>query len=128
MAVAPVIFTRRGVQSFVLAIPRGKTKKEEEERQYLRRIARGPGFLFQHDTSSGMSDPKCYFTTDDDRAIAFIRKMAKENPKLGIKQDLSLMPLGCPYCDFKTQGNTAEDHEALATHVAEKHAAEDAAK
>lgn len=121
MATAPVIFTRKGTQSFVLSIPSGRTKKEQDEANYLRRQARGSGFLFQHDSGSGLSDPVCYFTTDDDKVIAFIRKKAKENPRLRIKQDLSLMPLGCPYCDFKTGGNTAEDHEALSEHVAANH-------
>ncbi len=124
----PIIFTRTGVQNFKLGIPAAHPKataKQKAEVEHLRKVARGNGFDFRYVAGSPMSNPKCSCVVEDQKAIAFITKVAKENPRLGIKTDLSLMPLGCPYCDFKTGGNTSADQDALAQHILEKHSGDD---
>lgn len=122
---ATSIFTRKGIQNFVLTINvPGDDAKAKKARAHLMGKADGTGFHFRLSTPDNTAEPTCAYATDDAQVIAYIRKTAKANPRLRIKEDLSMMPIRCPMCDFTTEANTAADQEALAEHMAEKHTEE----
>lgn len=121
----PVIFTRKGLVNFVLTINTPDDAKGKKLRSHLMGKADGTGLHFRHSNVTDAANPECSFTTDDPQVQAYIRKIAKANPQLQIKEDLTLMPVRCPYCEYVTEDNSAASQQALAEHIADSHTPED---
>lgn len=126
MAVAaPVIFVWDGFNRAALKISKPKVEDPKnpnaKEKALLARYKRlcaaanGDTIVFQ---ARGIaSKPWSTFATSDAELIGYIRA----NKRKGMREDLSLMPVRCPYCEFLTEGNSQAHQEQLALHISEVH-------
>ncbi len=74
----------------------------------------GGGEVAQFQRRGTPAEPSSYLTTENPAVIAYVRGLKKEHP---IREDLSLIPIRCPYCEFALPSNTQEDREALSIHL-----------
>jgi hypothetical protein len=108
-----VIFNWKGQNRVWLHVSKGETKEDQTLSARIRKNY-GPSIEFRRTGTE--SKPESQFRTDDPDLIKYIRLNKKAK---GIIEDLSLIPIGCPYCDWRADGNSQEHQEELAIHLTE---------
>ncbi len=111
-----VIFIYDGLNGIGFRVP--ETQIGEPHTQVAKRAAViegiGGGEVVQFHRRGTPAEPSCYLTTENPAVIAYVRGLKKDHP---IREDLSLIPIRCPYCEFALPSNTQEDREKLSIHL-----------
>ncbi len=110
-----VIFIYDGLNGIGFRIP--DVPEEAPRDVFAKRAALVEAFggeVAQFQRRGTPAEPSSYLTTEDPLAIAYVRGLKKEHP---IREDLSLIPIRCPYCEFALPSNTQEDRESLSIHL-----------
>lgn len=119
-----VTFIKEGAINYNIPISRGKTEKEQTQNSLVQKANKGRLIKFRHMVPTGIGTPKCSFTTDNPLILRYLTEWNKKN-RYVLKADLSLIPLECKECDFKTKDGSAASHQELAIHVLEAHSLEE---
>lgn len=109
---APIIFNWAGQNRISLKVK----AKTPDQKTLVNRIIKKHGDTIRFRRIGSPAKPASRFTTDDPDMIAYIRANKAGRP---ITEDLSLIPIGCPYCTWKADGNSQAHQEELALHLAE---------
>lgn len=111
------VFIVEGVASMRLVIPRkGRTAEETRVFQAARKALGDKVVEFRPQTnqvrrgSAVVADPVVA------KAVRLMAKRPKEHWR--IHEDLQLLKIRCPYCEFTLESNTQADQQKLADHIA----------
>ena len=120
MADQAIVFISEGQASLRLVIPRkGKTAAETKTFNAARK-ALGDKVVQFRPVPGGYRRGQA-LVTDKDVAAAVRLLAGKSREHYKIHQDLKLLKIRCPYCDYTRDTNLESDQQALAAHIADAH-------